>query len=185
MTSDTGKFVAIGMRTKVDDPTAMVVNTCSGNDTADVGDATRWTWANPTNRAIFHPYEDIVAVSLECLWQGTKMTGQLTRPDPRILGGNWRLAKGRKPRGAYAGPDKPLITTPGEARRKIYIPAFKRLFDHWMTDQRAIDLLNAARAHQGIVYLRDHDTGQGIDRNGAMSHAWVLSVFLNTGQWPN
>jgi len=42
----------------------------------------------------------------------------------------------------------------------------------------------AAANHPGPVYLRDHDTGRGVDRNGPMSHGWVLCTFLNTGKWP-
>lgn len=179
-------FIAIGMRAKVQDTLGWVANTCADNDTDLRGDDNRWSWCNPTNRAIVHQYEDIEAVSLECLWQGTKITkANVTgRPDPAILAGNWRGGKGKRPIGAYAGPGKPLITNPGDARRAIYIPAFRNLVEHWQQDPAVADLLERAHAFDGNIYLRDHDTGQGIDRNGPMSHAWVLSVFFNTGAWP-
>lgn len=124
-----GKFTAIGMRTPEKDlpDDAIIINTCGKNDTAEKGDPNSWTWCNPTNRAIQHPYQDIVAVSVECLWQGTKIRQGMTRPDPTVIGGNWRAGKGKRPIGAYAGPNQPLITTPGEARRKIYVPAFRNL----------------------------------------------------------
>lgn len=180
-----GHFTAIGMRTKVEDPTALVINTCGRNDTAEIGDDKTWAWSNPTNRIITHPYEDIEAVSVEALWQGCKLRAGETRPRQEVLDGNWRLGKGKKPVGAYAGPNKPLLTTPGGARRAIYVPAFKRLIEHWLeTSQEVRDRVQAAREHQGPVYLRDFDTGWGIDRNGPMSHAWVMATWLNTGHWP-
>lgn len=180
-----GKFTAIGMRVKVEDKTALVVNTCGKNDTAEKGDPTSWVWCNPTNRAIVHPYEDIQAVSVECLWQGTKLRPGQDRPDPEILAGAWRKNKGKKPAGAYAGPGQPLITSPGQARRRIYLPAFKRLVEHWLQDAEVAAWLQAAKNHAGPIFLRDHDTGRGLDRHGPMSHAWVMCMFLNDSEWPN
>lgn len=42
-----GKFTAIGMRTKVEDHTALVIGTCGMNDSAEAGDFTSWVWSNP------------------------------------------------------------------------------------------------------------------------------------------
>lgn len=183
-----GKFTAIGMRTpeKSLPEDAIVINTCGKNDTDEVGDPNSWVWCNPTNRAIIHQYEDIEAVSVECLWQGTKIlkTNTTGRPDPETLNGKWRNGKGRAPRGAYAGPGKPLITSPGEARRKIYVPAFRNLIEHWMKNEEVADWVKQCREYDGLIFLRDHDTGRGIDRNGPMSHAWLFCEFLNTGVWP-
>lgn len=180
-----GHFTAIGMRVKVD-PTenALVINTCGANDTAERGTFESWVWSNPTNRAITHHYEDIQAVSVEALWQGTKVFQVGGKADPITLGGDWRRGKAKRPVGAYAGPGNPLITSPGAARRKIYVPAFTHLVSHWLQDDIVRDWVQRARAHKGPVYLRDHDTGRGIDRNGPMSHAWVLATFLNTGSFP-
>lgn len=180
-----GHFTAIGMRAKVEDPTALVINTCGSNDTADRGTPTSWVWSNPTNRALTHNYHDIAAVSVEALWQGTKLLPGQTRPDQDILDGNWRKHKGKRPAGAYAGPGQPLITTPGGARRAIYLPAFRNLVEHWMHDATVAVWVADAMAHPGPVFLRDHDTGRGIDRNGPMSHAWLFATFLNTGEWPS
>ncbi|HEY6888806.1 MAG TPA: hypothetical protein VI300_13530 [Solirubrobacter sp.] len=182
-----GHFTAIGMRTKVEDPSALVINTCADNDTTERGTPTRWSWSNPTNRAITHRYHDIEAVSVECLWQGTKiLKSQATdRPNPETLAGAWRNGKAKAPRGAYAGPGRSLITSAGDARRAIYVPAFRRLIEHWLTtDATVAAWVQAARDHDGPVYLRDFDTGRGIDRGGPMSHAWVLATWLNTGEWP-
>ena len=180
-----GKFTAIGMRAKVPDDNAMIINTCSGNDTNEIGSLQSWTWSNPTNRAIKHRYHDVEAVSIEALWQATKLMKGQEKPDPEILGGNWRKNKGKRPIGAYAGPSQPLICTPGEARRKIYIPAFSNLISHWLNNAEVRTFVRAATDWDGPVFLRDHDTGRGIDRNGPMSHAWVLATWLNTGEWPN
>jgi hypothetical protein len=180
--SHMGHFTAIGMRTPIRSPDALVINTCARNDTAELGDLTHWVWANPTNRAIVHRYHDIEAVSVECLWQGTKIL-QVPGPgpDPKTLAGDWRRGKGKRPAGAYAGPEAPLIRDQGAARRAIYIPAFRRLIEHWLT-QGADALIAQAKKHDGPVYLRDFDTGRGLDRNGPMSHAWVLATWLNAAE---
>lgn len=183
-----GKFTAIGMRTKVEDPNAMVINTCGDNDTAGKGNQYSWVWSNPTNRAIVHTLAadpGIKAVSVECLWQGTKIFVRGGEPDTRTLNGEWRRGKAKRPIGAWNGIGRPLITDPGEARRKIYIPAFSRLIAYWLRDPEVAAWVEQARNHPGDVYLRDFDTGRGVDRNGPMSHAYVLAVWLNTGNWPS
>ncbi len=179
-----GKFTAIGMRQKVDDPSALVINTCGLNGRSERGTFETWAWSNPTNRVIRHEYEGVSAVSVECLWQGTKIFAEGGIPDIMTLNGDWRRGKARRPIGAWAGPGKPLITTPGGARRAIYVPAFKRLVEHWLQDRTVKEWIDQAEAHKGNVFLRDFDTGRGIDRNGPMSHAWVLCTWLNTGTWP-
>jgi hypothetical protein len=179
-----GKFTAIGMRTKVEDKTAMVVNTCGKNDTDGYGDHESWVWSNPTNRAIIHPYEGYQAVSVECLWQGTKIFCEGGTPDELTLKGDWRRGKAKRPIGAWAGEGRPLIRTPGQARRQIYVPAFRNLYEYWSQDTAVCKMLVAARTWNGPVFLRDHDTGRGIDRNGPMSHSWLMCEFLNTGCWP-
>lgn len=182
---DFGHFTPVGMRHKIVFKNALVINTCCANDTSDVGDLTRWSWANPTSRIITHSYHDVQAVSTEALWQGCKLLPGQERPDPEILAGAWRKNKGRRPSGAYAGPGQPLIDSPGAARRAICLPAFRRQVEFWLEHFALVqELVRLARAHEGPVYLRDHDTGRGVDRNGPMSHAWVLAVWLNTGAWP-
>ncbi len=178
-----GHFTAIGMRVDAP-PGAVVIDTCSGNDTANRGNDHNWTFSNPTNRAIVHEYEDARAVSLEALWQGTKAIAGRPCPDPLTLAGDWRRGKAQRPTGAYAGPGKPLIASPGEARRRIYIPAFARLIEHWLQDPEVADRVARAQEHSGPIFLRDWDTGRGIDRNAPMSHAWALCVWLNSGAWP-
>jgi hypothetical protein len=179
-----GHFTAVGMRTKIDNPRALIVNTCSKNDTSERGSFDSWVWSNPTNRAVRHEYCGLSAVSVESLWQGAKVFSEDGAPDPITLNGEWRRGKARRPVGAWAGPGVPLIRTPGEARRRIYIPAFRNLIEHWLRDEQVARWVVAARSHDGPVFLRDHDTGRGVDRNGPMSHAWVLCTWLNTGSWP-
>lgn len=179
-----GKFTAVGMRAKIDAANALVINTCGKNDTAERGEYASWVWSNPTNRAIIHTFHDIQAVSVEALWQGTKIFVEGGRPDGETLGGNWRRGKAKRPVGAYNGPDQPLLRRPGLARRAIYIPAFTNLIQHWMKDPIVAGWIEQARNHAGPVFLRDHDTGRGVERNGPMSHAWVLATYLNTGSFP-
>jgi hypothetical protein len=179
-----GRFTAVGMRVKIEAEDALVINTCGSNDTAQRGPFESWAWCNPTNRAITHHYEGVEAVSVEALWQGTKIFKVDGRPNPQTLAGEWRNGKGKRPIGAWRGEGIPLITSPGGARRAIYVPAFRRLVEHWMKDETVCKWVEIARQHKGPVYLRDHDVGRGIDRNGAMSHAWVLATWLNTGSFP-
>lgn len=166
-----GRFTAIGMRARVKDPRALVINTCGQNDTAERGSFESWVWSNPTNRAVGHEYCGVKAVSVECLWQGTKVFREGGVPDEITLAGDWRRGKAKKPVGAWAGEGQPLIRTPGEARRRIYVPAFKRLVEHWLSDETVAEWVRRAREHDGPVFLRDHDTGRGIDRRGPLSHA--------------
>lgn len=181
-----GRFTAIGMRTKVTDPAALIINTCSHNDSSEIGDLTHWSWSNPTNRAVPQRYQDVEAVSTECNWQGAKLMVGQDRPDPTILAGAWRKNKGRRPVGAYAGPGQPLITSPGLARRLIYLPAFRHQIVHWLNVTAVTTLVLEALEHDGDILLRDHDTGRGLDRNGPLSHAWILAEFFNhKGVWPD
>jgi len=178
-----GHFTAWSMRDPVPDG-GIAINTCAGNDTSDRGSDLDWTWCNPTNRAIVHHYADVSAVSVECLWQGTKIRYIGGEPDRSILWGLWKANKAKRPIGAWAGDGAPLITNPGAARRAIYIPAFRNLVNHWLSDAEIADRVKRARASNRPIFLRDWDTGRGIDRNGPMSHAWVLATWLNTGTWP-
>ena len=70
------------------------------------------------------------------------------------------------------------------ARRRIYVPAFRNLIEHWMQNEEVADWIKQTKEYPGLIFMRDHDTGRGIDRNGPMSHAWLLCEFLNTGKWP-
>jgi hypothetical protein len=181
-----GKFTAIGMRRKVSDPTALVINTCGKNDTAERGTFTSWVWGNPTNRAITHEYMGYKAVSTEALWQGMKIFEHGGWPNEEALAGDWRQGKGGRPIGAWNGEDSDpdMLTDPGSARRAIYLPAFERQIRHWLRDDTVREWVHKAHNHPGNVFLRDHDTGRGVDRRGPMSHAWVLAVYLNTGSFP-
>lgn len=186
-----GKFTAVGMRAVVP-AGSVVINTCHGNDTVMPGTLTQWAWANPTNRAFPCVYHDLVAVSVECLWQGTKVFYAGGRPSQSVLRGEvlagkptWKLAKGKRPIGAYAGPSAELITSPGQARREIYVPAYRAQVVGWLAREPEIcGWIERLRAQDAPVFLRDYDVGRGLDRNGPMSHAWVLAVWLNTGLWP-
>ena len=133
-----------------------------------------------------HPEdESVVAVSIEALWQGTKIFKAGGIPDQFTLGGDWRRGKGKKPIGSWAGAGSALHQTPGDARRAIYIPAFiRQIYRILMLGTGAEALLRYAGRHSGNVLLRDWDTGRGLEQRGPMSHAWVLACILNTGDVP-
>jgi hypothetical protein len=183
-----GKFTAIGMRTPVVEGNALVINTCSQNDTCLIGNRTQWTWSNPTNRlvSVVHPEDETVtAVSVEALWQGTKIFRPGELPDILTLEGDWRRAKAKRPIGAWAGEGVALHRSAASARRAIYIPAFiRQKYEILFTHAGAEKLVRDAAKHDGPVYLRDWDTGRGVERNAPMSHAWVLAEILNTGNVP-
>lgn len=188
-----GAFTAVGMRQSVDSVGGCyTVNTCSENDTDRVGDLTHWSWSNPTNRRFPATHSNdptCTAVSVECLWQGTKIATGAREPNPAVLAGNWRAGKGKRPLGAWNGPGNPLIVTPGAARRAIYIPAYVHQIWRFLNadDQRPRNIVRYAAAlsrTKTTVFLRDFDTGRGVDRNGPMSHAWLLATILN-GQFEN
>ncbi len=188
-----GKFTAIGHTTRAP-AGAVVVETCSHNDTCDAGNDINWSWANPTNRRFGASFAGVGAVSVEALWQGLKALPGEACPDYRTLRlGDWRRGKKMRPAGHWGGDGKPLITTAGEARRRIYLPAYAAQIDRWLRhDLAVVDRLASLRAAPGFVFLRDWDTGRGVDdavddrgrHNGPMSHAWALCVWLNTGIWP-
>ena len=180
-----GTFIPAGMTDDILDPHALVINTCTGNDTDLAGDEHNWVWANPTNRKFGHEYHGREAVSVAALWQGTKVYGPINEPDEFALAGDWRRGKGRAPRGAWAGPGEDLISDIGAARRAIFLPAYKYQIMSWVVgDDKVGEMVHKARHHEGPVYLRDFDTDQGLDNPTAMSHAWLLSVWLNVGEWP-
>lgn len=183
-----GKFTAVGMRAKVPEG-SIVVNTCSGNDGAEYGDDTHWNWANPTNRR-FPPqiYFGHQAASVECLWQGFKvysLRGDGSTPNLDTLAGDWRLAKGKKPLGHWDGPGRYPINDPGKARRQIYIPNYRHQIEQALIMPHVRKMVMKLRDDALPVFLRDHDTGRGVDQPKPMSHAWLLAVYLNTGLWPN
>ncbi len=87
--------------------------------------------------------------------------------------------------GHLNGDGAPLLTTPGGARRAIYIPAFRSQVERWLSASESLrDRVERLRSDPRPAFLRDYDTGRGIDRDGPMSHAWVLAMWLNTGEWP-
>lgn len=168
-------------------PDAYVIETCSDNDTPKSGASRRWSWANPSNTRFPVLYGGRVFCSTEGLWQGAKVFTHDGQPD-MVAGakpGHWRRAKKRRPFGHWGGPDQAPITTAREARLRVYLPAYKAQIEQWMTaDPEVARWVAEARAHAGIVYLRDWDTGKGLDNGGPMSHGWLLAYYLNHGRMP-
>lgn len=179
-----GKFTAIGHTTRAP-AGGTVIETCSHNDGRDAGNDLNWSWANPTNRRFSANFVGVGAVSVEALWQGLKSLPGQPCPDYRTLAGDWRRGKKACPAGHWSGKGQPLITGAGEARRRIYLPAYASQIDRWLRHDLAVaDHLASVRAAPGLVFLRDWDTGRGIDdavddrgrHHGPMSHAWALRL---------
>jgi len=158
------------------------IDTCHANGQNIAGDFSRWAWANPTNTRFPVTYADVTAVSVEALWQGTKIRKNMQVPDPDTLAGDWRRAKGRKPLGHWSG-EHGLLLGLTMARLKIYLPAYiNQIHNFLQVEERAKrSLLNAEQGiKQGFkIALRDFDTGEGVANNSPMSHAWVLATILN------
>lgn len=187
------KYRVLQMRAPAPQDAGLVINVACGNDKPGKGDFYAWAWASPTNtryQAHFQWGEAATqclhAKSVECLWQGTKMFHPTSQgPDPEVLEGNWRKYKGYKPHGAWGGPEGRLLDRV-DARRLIYIPAYRTQIMQWLLDDAEVQgWVDRSRLEPGFVYLRDFDTGEGLDNPRPMSHAWVLATFLNTGVWPD
>jgi len=179
-----GKFTAIGMFTSVP-AGSIVVDTCAHNDTALEGDDYRLAAFNPTNSRFGFEHRGARGVSTETGWQGLKAIPGRPCPDPDTLAGRWGRGKKARPIGHWNGDGEPLLTTPGAARRIIYIPAYRLQIERWLAYSATLrDRVARLRSDRRPVFLRDYDHGRGVDRDGPMSHAWVLAVWLNTGKWP-
>lgn len=179
-----GKFTAVGMSTVI--PSGwIVVDTCALNDTSQEGDDLRIAAFNPTNRRFGFEHRGVRGVSVEAGWQGLKDIEGRPCPDPRTLAGDWRRGKKARPRGHWNGVGEPLLTTPGSARRAIYVPAYRLQVERWLAASATLrDRVERLRADPRPVAARDFDEGRGLDRFGPMSHSWVLCAWLNTGVWP-
>jgi len=180
-----GEFIAAGIKDDMPGDNAWNVAICTGDDTDLAGDSFQWIWANPSNRKYSHRYHGCTAVSVAALWQGTKVHGPVSGPDELAMAGDWRRGHGRVPRGAWAGPAADLIEDVGAARRAIYLPAYRYQVMSWVVGSEEVQqLVQAARDHDGPVYLRDREVFAGVDNPTGMSAAWLLATWLNTGSWP-
>ncbi len=166
---------------------SLCIDTCLDNDKSYPGNSRRWSWANPTNTRFVVEYGRMTFISVEALWQAAKVFIHDGQPDLGIATtpGAWRRAKKRRPFGHWGGPGKPPITTAGEARRRIYVPAYERQITQWLRDPQVAQWVLWARDYGAAsVYLRDWDTGKGLDNAGPMSHGWLLAYYLNNGRMP-
>lgn len=129
-----------------------------------------------------HPLDkDILCDSVEAIWQGSKVfNAKDPNPDYYMLFGkkSFKKNKGKKPLGHWGGKGQPIIRDVGDARRKIYIPAYEWVLDNYLKSD-VIGLFKKAAISDVIIYLYDFDSNDDIDNPAPLSHASVLVTYLN------
>lgn len=126
------------------------------------------------------------AESVEGLWQGLKVF-EREGIDP----GKWKITNLRgikrsgKSRGAVLGHrfgiGSSVLLGYRDARRQIYLPAYRWVLDNRLTDE--IEQLRKAAGRQ-VVVLLDYETNGDIDDlSSPLSHAGLVKLYLE-GRWP-
>lgn len=129
-----------------------------------------------------HPCsKDILCKSVECIWQGSKVFSlENPAPDYFVLFGkkSFMKNKGKKPLGTWAG-GHDIITNVGDARRTVYIPAYRWVLDNRLRLQ-VKRILKIARSHQRKrMYLYDFNDNFDVDNPAPLAHCSVLAQYLN------
>lgn len=121
-------------------------------------------------------------VSVDSIWQGLKIFKDKSEVDLDVVEGrkNFRNIKGKKPLGHKVG--ETLYTTPGSARRAVYIPAYNALLQHPLAlpgfKLLEIYAIHAENVGKDLVLL-DWDVSGNIDDERPFAHAALLVALLN------
>lgn len=129
---------------------------------------------------------DVTAASVEGLWQGLKVF-ETEDIDPR----KWAitdmagLKRGGAKRGAVRGHrfgvGSDALLGYREARRRIYLPAYRWVLQHRLTDET--ERLRRLAA-DGPLVLLDYETNADVDDvSRPLSHASLVMLHLR-GEWP-
>jgi hypothetical protein len=142
----------------------------------------------------YYPHGDIpvplspgyVASSVEGIWQGLKVfaAADIDREKFAVtsMRGLKRTVAAFGPvAGHRAGVNGTTLLSYGDARRQIYLPAYKWILDHKL--QTELDHMRAAAATQPLVLL-DFETNDDLDNLAKpLSHASLIIRYL-TDRWP-
>ncbi|MEV6303796.1 hypothetical protein AB0M02_30620 [Actinoplanes sp. NPDC051861] len=125
-----------------------------------------------------------VSASVEGVWQALKVF-ENTDVDPSKLAVTTMTGLKRTTRrhgavrGHRAGPDGAHLLGYEEARRRIYLPAYR-----WMLEHRVPDLVVRLRGYSDLVLLDYTTNGDPADTSSPLSHAALVASFL-TDRWPS
>jgi len=142
----------------------------------------------------FYPHGDIpvplsgdaVAQSVEGIWQGLKVF-QDHDVDARKLdvvsmtGLKRTVGKYGPVLGHRAGLSGQELLPYEQARRRIFLPAYRWILEHNVTD--LVAELRAAAADSDVVLLDYTVNGDVTDTTSALSHAALIRLYV-TNQWP-
>lgn len=142
----------------------------------------------------FYPHGDIpvpftpgrVATSVEGIWQGLKVFERAdvdpARLEVRTMSGIKRTTRqlGRV-LGHREGLGGTRLLAYREARFEIYLPSYRFVLEHHLTEQ--IASLRALSAER-LVVLLDYETNESVDNLAKpLSHAGLIRCFIE-GRWP-
>ncbi|HAS43069.1 MAG TPA: hypothetical protein DCS93_21495 [Microscillaceae bacterium] len=142
----------------------------------------------------FYPVGDIpiplseghYAQSVEGLWQGLKVF-ESEGVDPEkfevttMKGLKRTVRKFGLVKGHQAGVESETLLPYIDARKQIYLPAYKWVLENKVAD--VLQLIRAEEARQPIILLDYETNGEVEDPSKPLSHAWLVKYYLE-GQYP-
>lgn len=142
----------------------------------------------------FYPIGDIpvplssgqVAQSVEGIWQGLKVFEtedvDTSKFEVTTMKGLKRtVRKFGNVRGHQAGLGSETLLPYVEARKKIYLPAYRWVLDNKVTN--VLQLIRDEEAKQPIILLDYELNGDVDDPSKPLSHAWLVKYYLE-GNFP-
>jgi hypothetical protein len=124
--------------------------------------------------------------SVEGIWQGLKVFTRQDVDPSKLTNTTMRgLKRSTRQLGAVLGHRAGLgghrLLTYAEARRQIYLPAYRWVLDHRLKE----DLAELRRlGEEKLVVLLDYETNDDIDDlTRPLSHAWLIQRYLEES-WP-
>lgn len=127
---------------------------------------------------------DAVAQSVEGIWQALKVFEgsdvDLRKLEAAAMTGLKRTVRKYGPvLGHRAGLSGDRLLPYEEARRRIYLPAYR-----WVLENKVADLVEELRAADGDIVLLDYTTnGDVADTSSPLSHAALIRLHVES-RWP-